>query len=331
MRASRVTSESSLLRRAAFTLIEVLVSMTVLSIIVIMLTSLLSSSLKILNSSESDQERHRNGRALTDFIGKELRQALLPVEIKANANQPNLQLVINPPQITGSTYLNADSIFWQAPLATDSTYGDIAEVGYFVRWITTGSTITPTLCRFFVNPSVTDPTTNKVTQNTDNFLIYTNLTGWVTPSLLDALAPADNNAGANGQKNGYIGLFAENVLGIWVQSYGIDGVELAPSSGSSRGSFDSRQGYKLATGQLNNAKEYRYLPALIKVSIAQIDTKYGARLSPAANEIRTMTQSSVNAADFLRKAQADTGSPAVQAIAPGIRIYSTDVFLDNGR
>ncbi len=109
--------------------------MTVLSIIVIMLTSLLNSALQTLSSSESDQERHRSGRALTDFIGRELREAVLPAEIKAIDNQANLQLVINPTANSniGADYLNADSIFWQAPLATDSTYGDIAEVGYFVK------------------------------------------------------------------------------------------------------------------------------------------------------------------------------------------------------
>ncbi len=310
--------------------------MTVLSIIVIMLTSLLNSSLRTLTSSQSDQERHRSGRALTDFIGRELRQALLPAEIEATANQANLQLVINPSQLMtssngGPTYFNADSIFWQAPLATDSTYGDIAEVGYFVRWIANGTTSTPTLCRFFVNPSVTNAS-GTPTPNAD-LLIYTNPTSWVTPALLDKLAPADNNTGSTGQANGYVGLFAENVLGMWVQSYGIDGVELSPSSSGNRGTYDSRVGYKLSTGQLNGTPEMRYLPALIKVSIAQIDSKYAARLSPVASAVRKLVNSSVNAADFLQQAQPPAGSSSgpLGAFLPGIRIYSTDVPLENGR
>ncbi len=294
--------------------------MTVLSIIVIMLTSLLNSTLRILSSSESDQERHRSGRALTDFIGRELRAATLPAETKTLANQANLQLVINPTQLNtsdnsgGAAYFNADSIFWQAPLATDSTYGDMAEVGYFVKWInrsTTGSTVlTPTLCRFFVNPSITDAS-GTATQNPD-FQIYKNQTDWLTSDLLTRLVPA--------VKPDYVGLFAENVLGMWVQAYGIDGSDLSINHAG----YDSRVGYPLQTGQSGGLAERRYLPSLIKISIAQVDAKYAARLAPSVSTIRQQYAASVNATAFYKLMQ---GNP----LLPGIRIYSTDVFLDNAR
>ncbi len=338
MRVSRATSKHSLPAREGFTLIEVLVSMAVLSVIVLMMSNLLNSALQSLSNGESDQERHRSGRALTDFIGRELRAALLPTEIEAASGQANLQLVINPTQILASTdnlggsgYLNADTIFWQAPLATDATYGDIAEVGYFVKWISHGSTFTPTLCRFFVNPSTLN-SSGSVTQN-PNFLIYTldSVSGkpkdWVTPALLDAVAPADNV-----NNHGYVGLFAENVLGLWVQSYGINNVELSPANGATRGTYDSRVGYSLQTGQSGGLAETRYLPALIKISIAQIDSKYAARLSPAVSQIRALVTASVNATNFYQQTQsAASSSGAVRGLLPGIRIYSTDVFLDNAR
>ena len=303
--------------------------MAILSIIVLIMTNLLNSALRTLSSGESDQERHRSGRALTDFIGRELREALLPAEILAASNQPNLQFLINPSHLMtgdssgGPAYFNADAIFWQAPLATESTYGDIAEVGYFVKWVANGSISTPTLCRFFVNPSVTDPTTNTVTQNLNNFLIYTKLnpTDWLAPALIQNATWADKT-------HGYVGLFAENVLGMWVQSYGINNVELTPNHTS----FDSRHGYPLSTGQSGGVPETRYLPALVKVSIAQVDSKYAARLSPAMSQLRGLVASSVNATDFLNQTQASaTSSGPVRGLLPGIRIYSTDVFLDNGR
>ena len=333
MRASHVTSERPRLNRAAFTLVELLVSMTVLLIIVVMLSSLLNSTLRIFSSSESSQERHRSGRALTDFIGRELRAALLPAQIAiaSDSKQANLQLVIDPSQIAtsdssgGPAYLNADAIFWQAPLATETTFGDIAEVGYFVKWIPNGSTLTPTLCRFFVNPST--GSAGSVSQNPD-FLVYTNpasplgtdsSSGWLTSALLAKVAPAD-------KANGYVGLFAENVLGMWVQSYGTNGVELSPNHSN----YDSRVGYQLQTGQSNNKPEIRYLPALIRVSIAQIDASYAGRLGPSVNAVRASAASAVNATDFYNKLSS-SGVGSINALLPGIRVYSTDVTLDNGR
>ena len=258
---------------------------------------------------------------------------MLPAEIAlgTNSTQANLQLVIDPSQIAtsdssgGPAYLNSDAIFWQAPLATETTFGDIAEVGYFVKWIPNGSNLNPTLCRFFVNPST--GSAGIFSQN-PNFLIYTNpasalgtdsSSGWLTSALLAKVAPAD-------KANGYVGLFAENVLGMWVQSYGINGVELSPNHSN----FDSRVGYQLQTGQSNGKAEQRYLPALIRVSIAQIDASYAPHLRPFVNALRTSAASAVNATDFYSKLS-NSGGGSIGSLLPGIRVYSTDVSLDNGR
>ena len=336
MQASRVISEPRKLRSAtAFTLVELLVSMTVLSIIVVMLASLLNVSLRTWGTVESDSERHRSGRALTDFIGRELRQAMIPVGSMVTAGTPapatntvtNLQFLIDPrDSVSSNDYYNADAIFWQAPLATENTYGDIAEVGYFVKWITNGSTNTPTLCRFFVNPSTVD-SSGAVGQNS-NFQIYTNQV-WLTPDLLAKVAPADNQIGPAGTKNGYAGLFAENVIGFWVRSYGIDNSELSPNHTE----FDSRKGYPLKMGAGATAVgRQQYLPALVKISIAQVDSKYGARLTAAKSTIRPLVNAAVDATAFQSAAQsAASQSVVMRTLLPGIRIYSTDVYLDNAK
>ena len=110
------------------------------------------------------------------------------------------QFIINPPSVTGLR--NRDSVFWQAPIATDNRVGEFAEVGYFVRW-TNGRA---NLCRFFVNPS-----------ETTHYLVDQKpAVDWITNALLTEIAPADS-------ASGYKGLFLENVLALWVEAFNADG------------------------------------------------------------------------------------------------------------
>lgn len=298
-----------------------MVSIAVLSVLVMMLTSAFNAASRAWILGEGNTERQRSARALADFIGAELQGALIPVEAKSVADGGNLQFVINP--VTGGMdeYQNADAIFWQAPLATESSFGDVAEIGYFVKWDqTAGLTPKPVLCRFFVNPSIRD-TSGTLGPNPD-FLVYDQrASAWLTNELVEKLASAT-------KESGYAGLFAENVVGLWVRAYGLDGQELQKP-------FDSRTGYT------NNFKvgarswtEQRYLPAKVKVSLAQIDSTHANRLAPVWQQIRDLTRdtSILDAADFLERLRASAdATPALRALLPGIRIYSTDVYLENGR
>jgi uncharacterized protein (TIGR02599 family) len=304
--------------------VELMVSVSILSLIVLMLTSIFNSTTKAWISTEHGNERRRSARFLTDIISTELRGAMLPVELSTRPQQSNLQFLINPPTTdVPAEYQNPHSIFWQAPLATERTLGDVAEVGYFVKWQTEGTRTIPTLRRFFVNPTRLSEETGTYQANSD-FLVYTNGSSWLSKSLLDALAPATKD-------RGYVGLFAENVLGLWVQFYGIGGREITTGinyAGARATRFDSRVGYALSS------TEQRYLPLSVTISIAQIDSKRAPRLQPLAQEVQSLVKKpeTLNAAGFaeeLRKA-ADVDKRLL-GILPGVRVYSTNVLLDNGR
>lgn len=173
--------------RAAFTLIELLVAMAVLCLVLITLVGVANSAGKMWSQGESLNQHRQRARAVLDFMAKELRVAALP----ADAGRNSLQLVITNLGTAGN-----DAIFWQAPIATETSQGDLAEVGYFVRWDGTQGN----LCRFFVNPS-----------DTSNYLIYRRPADWVNADVLQTNAPAD-------KANKYRGLFLENIVGLWVQA-----------------------------------------------------------------------------------------------------------------
>jgi len=185
-----------------FTLLEMLVAITILSIISLILASILGYTSGIWQQGESTNQNRQRARIVLDRIGQELRAAALPLN---RTNSTSLEFVINPSSI-GSNYLNHDAIFWQAPIATDTSQGDLAEVGYFVRYVNNQ----PNLCRFFVNP-------------TANNYIENNPTSWLSASILDSVAPAT-------QASQYQGLFLENVLGLWIQAFNQDGTAFVGDS-----------------------------------------------------------------------------------------------------
>ena len=301
--------------------------MSVLSVLVLLYGSIFNNASQAWITGGGNTERRRSARALTDYIGTELKSALLPVEkLSANA-QGNLQFVINPPASqVPAEYRHADVIFWQAPLATEATFGDIAEIGYFVKWDTTpaGDPL-PQLCRFFVNPSSTDAS-GAIVQNPNYLIFDQNPERWLSASVIETVAPAT-------KASGYVGLFGENVVGFWIRSYGLDGKELPRS-------FDSRVGYTSefkstdSSGIKQTWTEPRYLPAKVQISIAQVDSHYANRLGPAASRLRqTVASASVrDATEFLEAFRQDAAnSPELAALLPGLRIYSTEVQLANSR
>jgi hypothetical protein len=288
-------------------------------------------------SGEGRIEDRRGSRNLADFIGTELRGAVLPVETVTPVGKGNLQFLINPPvKQLPEDYRNADSIFWQAPIATDASFGDLAEVGYFVKWLTrTNGTVQPVLCRFFVNPSLADAENPNVRVKNPNFLIYspTSPDAWLSEDLIKEVAPATSD-------KGYAGLFAENVVGLWVRSYGLDGAELPKVAATPPRTFDSRKGYSLdfkytdAAGKPQTRKEQRYLPAVVQISVAQLDSHYSARLQPVWEAMRDLVRKPElrDAREFLERFRRESdANPALRPLLPGLRIYSAEIHLENAR
>ncbi len=305
---------------------EVLVAMSILLAVVGMMTMIFNEVTRAWMHGEGRGERRRSARSLADFIAADLQGALLPVETLAKAGQPNLQFLVNPP--TGQVpadYRNADAAFWQAPIATEASFGDVAEVGYFVKWMKTDAAPEPrpVLCRLFVNPSMQDSSGAPI--KNPNFKIYgTSPDSWLGASLLDEVAPAD-------KAHGYVGLFADNVVGLWLRCTGLDGADLPKP-------FDSRKGYPLkvrftdSTGTIQTRDEQRYLPAALTVSVAQLDARLAVRLDPVWETVRTLSRSATDATDFIERMQDEAKTnAAIRPLLGGLRTYTTQVQLINGR
>jgi type II secretory pathway pseudopilin PulG len=199
---------------SVFTMIELLVSTAVLSVMVVMLVGLLDRTAASWTAGVAQTERRQSARVLADSIANELRCALLPTD---SADVSTLQLTLNPAAVP-ATFRNPDAVFWQAPLAADRRLGDIAELGYFLKWQPQpDGSVRPLFCRFYVDPT-----------DADNFLIYKKPTQWLSAAILETVAPAT-------RASAYRGLFAENIIGFWVRCFDKDHNVILP-----RDTYDSR-------------------------------------------------------------------------------------------
>lgn len=318
MQTSPDTDSRENVTARAFTLVELLVSISVLALIVALLGGSLTAVSQAWTRGEGNAERRGSSRALADFLASELQGALLPVEGVDPRGQGNLQFLASPP----TTRLPeecawSDSLFWQSPLAMETTFGEIAVVGYFIKW----SEGRPMLCRLFIPPSVRKD--GVVSKNPDFRVFAGGPDEWLDPDLVSRNVSPENKAG------GYRGLFADLVPGFWVQCYGLDGQALPRS-------YDSRQGYDCLfkpDGRLSYT-EKRYLPATVRVSLAQVDSGHAFELMQAADEVRDIAAEPAvrDAAAFLQRMQsAAESSPALAALLPGLRIYTTEIQLLHSR
>ncbi len=300
--------------RAAFTLIEVMVSTLILLLIILMFSSIFSNVSLVWREGLADIDRSNNGGIACDLIGRDIQSALLPAN---RSNTANLQFVVNPTGL-GTSYSARDSIFFQAPVVVGSTSGDIAEVGYFVQWdLTTASNPRARLCRFYVNSS-----------DTTNFLIYSNPAAWITPQAIINVASATRSTTPP-----YQGLLAENVVGLWITCLDPYGYPITleasgtafPVSGSGS-AFDSRLGYTDSAGTVHAVCS---LPAAVDISFIIIDGTTASRVNPTLHSaINTLVQSTSSASAFFTQAQTTTGLASIRS---AFQPFSLRVHLVNSQ
>lgn len=173
-------------------------AVALLAMISVSLLSISSHVSRLWSAGESQNQHRIRARAALEYMGREMQLAVIPIN---PAETNTLQFVVNP---GGVGFSNHDSVFWQAPIARDQTHGELAEVGYFVRW---QSNNTADLCRFLVTPDTAT-----------NYLIYSKPypSSWVNDAMLDLVAPA-------GKASHYQGVFLENAVGLWVKASRRDG------------------------------------------------------------------------------------------------------------
>lgn len=308
----------------AFTLVELLVATAILGLLILLLAQVSNSIGQTWISGSSRAEHQQTGRTLLDFIAQELRAATLPVDRTDDPAAADLQFVVNPPQLP-SAFTHPHAIFWQAPLATDRTWGDMAVLGYFVRWHAPTVTQPPhaSLCRVLINPQSPD-----TVAGTRQHLIYQESQNWIQENLLDQVAAADDTST-------YAGLFAENVIAFWIRCLDSRG-NLITQNGIPAGSYDSRLGYsgeaRDATGQwVAYQHPAPVLPHRVQISLATLSSPAAARLTPALvaliRQSAAASQSSPTpSAEFV---DALRGQPAARPILPGLSAHSLTVSLEN--
>ena len=205
--------------------------------------------------------------------------------------------MLNPGGIS-MEFKNPDAIFWQAPVATDQTRGDIAQVGYFVKWDTKTNPDNPRakLCRLFINPT-----------DTSNYRIYSDRKNWLNDAVIKEVAPADNFEDSTGEKAGWRGLVAEDVIGFWARWK--DGANKQITT------YDSRA--TLA------------LPKLVEISVVQLDAKAAGRVTPQQQaRIAELAGESTDANHFIEQFRE---LPEFQGLYTGARAMSASVRLENAR
>lgn len=297
-------------RFPGFTIVEMLASMAVLALLVAMLGTLASNVSRVWQSGNAQSDRRRNVRAIVDLISADLSGALLPVDPAAEPAKPNLQFTLNPSGIS-EDFRHPDALFWQAPVATDQSKGDVAQIGYFVQWDKGSSSENSNetedterarnprarLCRFFVNP--TDPV---------SYQIYTDRLNWLTDSIIRTVAPAHNRSpGPKQPPAGWRGLLAEDVIGFWARWRDASHAQVI--------TYDSRDTLEL--------------PKVVEISVVQLDPTAAARVTPEMQEaLAGLTRTSTDANDFIQKLRE---SPQFAALIPGTRAMSASVRLENAR
>jgi prophage DNA circulation protein len=280
----------------AFSLLELMVATAVFVGLALILLSIAGSLSSFWQMGISHNERRSSVLAAFSRMARDLRFAAAPI----NPASTNFQLVINPTNV-GANYRLPQAAFWQAPVASDRTRGDIALVGYFVQWVneTNGSVtnFAPKLCRLLI-----DSTNFQFQKPSD----------WINDALIASNAPAD-------KASGYQGQLAENILGIWMQP--LDQASRAITNNASNvayanGEFDSTKGYSAALTN-GTTKFAPALPASVAVAVVAVDARTAKRLAGTANE-----RPSPRAADMTNDVTTFyNGLP--EGIKRGARIYST--------
>ncbi len=329
-----MTRASLKTRSSGFTLIEVKVAISVLLILSVVLCSMLTESAQTWQQAEARITSRQSGRAILDSMSRDLVGATLP---RDRTSQTDLQFVINPSTITTATFLSPCAIFWQAPVATDTTYGTLAEVGYFVRWDTSNaSNPKAMLCRFLVNPE--NPT------SIQDYLIHSTPTAWLSDSLLNTVAPGVQNLTT--PSNSFKGWLADNVIGLWIRPLYWDPTSKTWQPIIQYGSaahkytnyaYDSRLAYSYTSGTTTELKcgytnpatssdqILATLPDSLEIALVILNTNAAARLKTIPTYSVTNPPT---AASFWSDINNFVASlPA--SIRPGAQIYSTIVQLNH--
>lgn len=304
--------------RRAFTLLELLVAMAVLVLLLMLLASVANHAGRTWQEMNAGNERRIAARAVLRFMANELRAASQPLPMPgAGSAAANLQMIASLPTndanatAVPAALLHPHALFWQAPLAQNASFGDIASTGYFVRWDTSQPGLArPVLCRFFSSP-----------EDASHFLIYQSENG----SAADWLSVHSSVAPATAPE--YRGWLSDHVIALWIRFLDRDGQPITRNAAGkvmNHGyGFDSRQGYRTAAGIVHPGPA---LPPCVEIALVVVDSRTAAKITTP------LVPQTTTPADFDKSADtpgsvryfADHLAPEIKA---GAQVFFTRVFL----
>lgn len=306
------------MNRRAFTLIEVLVATAILALVVVLLASMANQVGRMWLDVNANNERRASARVLLNFMARDLQAASQPLPLPASKKVPaNLQLLgslsANSSNSTSipAEFLRPHALFWQAPIAQNTSKGDIAVTGYFIRWDTSiPGQARPMLCRLFSDAA-----------DEDNFLVYQRsgdqAVDWISilPTVASVTAPE------------YKGWLSDNVIALWVRFLDEAGLPITQNAAGDTLNggygFDSRQGYRTAAGIVRAAPA---LPPCVEIALVTVDARTASKIS------QPILPQATSPSDF-HKDENTPGSVRhfVDQLPPeikkGARIFSTRIFL----
>jgi type II secretory pathway component PulJ len=274
-------------RLGGFSLLELLVATAVFVALALILVSIASRLSSFWQIGIAHNERRSSALSAFSRMARDLRFAAVP----SNPSSTNYQLVINPSSL-GNNYKLPQAAFWQAPVASDRSRGNMALVGYFVQWVNEANGQVPKLCRLLVD-------SNYQMQKPSDF---------VSDGLIASNAPATKAAG-------YAGQLAENVLGLWLQPLDQQKNPISIPNGE----FDSTKGYTVSFTNSATTTFASALPASLEVALVAVDARTAKRLSGSEKPGRRGADMWTDVNAFY------DGLP--QSIKEGARIYSTVIDL----
>jgi len=326
----------------AFTLIEVVLASGILVLIAVMLGVMAGNVSRMWLAVNGQTQRRSDGRALLEFIARDLQSAQLPIPISplaTSGSSGNLEFVVSPSN-SSTSWQNPHAIFWQAPVATNSGQGKMAEIGYFVQWDTTTKpgVAKAYLCRYYADAATSG----------SGFGIYRsgigNISGGSPPPWLSTSGAPTTVAPAlpSGQ---YAGWLADNVIALWIQCYSFGGLTAYPAqpivqypaigtgqrttTPNGGSSFDSLLGFYDPISS-SGKRPPPLLPAAVQISLVVVDASTAQKITTPLNSYNAS-----NVSTYFNYPSSQAGSVQNYVsllpsyIRSGTQIYSTIVPLQN--
>ena len=324
-----------------FTLLEMLVATTILVLLVVIGMGAVNGTFNLASQATQRIDANRVARESLDEIGRELSVAAVPFNRQNTVS--SVQLLIDPPNVLpAQAVANSDSMFWQAPLAHNRDYGNLAVVGYFVISDTTSTNALN--WRLQLRRVYIEPETSGTTANT-NYLLYsgTNITTsgttpWLSGATAASFAPS---SGSSDVSNGLSGWVADGVLAMWVRCLDKSGNPILQNAAgvnytSPAPLYNSCTAY--TSGSTSTYNPYSYpttsytaMPAYVEVAIACFAPSELARIKslpavPATDRVNFLSGTGATSIPGYLQAfrSANPGVKSTEIFSRRFRIYSSD-------